>query len=1175
MDRNRLPSDMKMQLPANLLQRTLTAVSALTFGVLSIGSADTLTWTGSTSNDWDTTTSNWVDGVPTATTWTNGDDAVFDGTATPGVISFTENTMDANSITFDVAGYSIEIDEAVNIAGARTLTVGPGGILGTGGADFLVGGSGRGERLIFAPGAGSTMTIADIYSVQSSGGNKTLLQLDSAGATVEQLVWNGSVAAANATATAERNSIRVVGAEDVMTINGRITGTNIGKTGAGLLVLTNATNNFNDLIVGAGTVRLESVGNAGQSSQGGDGSLIILGNFADTGTLEFTGSGTTTNKQIRLNRDNAAGNTPKTGGGVIENNGTGALIFSNTSGFNVSTNAGSSTDRNLHLGGTFGGTNVISGAIIDNDLSTDGSLISLSVDTSGAWTLGGDNTYSNGTTVTNGRLNLNGTNVSDLTVEDGGTIGGEGSTSGNVTLGSSAGASLAIDASTVGAFATSGDLDVSNGTQTVIIEVSPSAAGAFDVIQYGGTLTGDESNFQLQGVGTDFRSGTFTKTGTSNGAIQLDIGSETHRWDNGSGDGLWNIGGSSNWTSTDSQFFNGDSVTLGDAGVGTVTITGADVTPGSLTFDNTSGNDYTIASSGAETLAASGGILVTGGGDVTIDSVIAGATSIDHNGTGTLRLNADNTFTGGVIVRSGATLLAGDPSGDATSDFVLGDASQTTALTIEDGGTLELAGNSRLQDYAQGSIKVQGAGVGGQGAIVKTTTGFNVFGDELDFVGDTTIRNTARLDISGVMTNSSGSRVTVTKTGGDGLFLTTTQVGSGIDWDVQEGELVMEGSTDSSAGSTITVQSGAILSRAQNAVAAGDIILNGGSLRGRGSAGGTREYLGAISVTADSVIEPDNDTRTLILSGSLSGSSQITLNRGITRFSGDTSGFTGRVVMNSATGVMEIAGVDHTIGSLSSSAAGIGTVENNNLTDATLTVGADGTTDAVFGGIIQDGAAGGTLSFEKTGSGIQILSGANTYSGTTTVSDGTLLINGDQTAAMGDVNVASGGTLGGTGTLGGATTVATGGSLTGGTEGGIGTLTFENGLSSAGSTWLIDLVGGSGGGAGNSDIVTVTSGSLDITNAILDLNLASGSFTRGEVFTIANYATLSTQFSGLSEGAFIMDGGGTYQINYGGGTSGAITLTAVPEPGAVIPLLLLAAIGVWMRFKRRGKSAAA
>jgi autotransporter-associated beta strand protein len=85
------------------------------------------------------------------------------------------------------------------------------------------------------------------------------------------------------------------------------------------------------------------------------------------------------------------------------------------------------------------------------------------------------------------------------------------------------------------------------------------------------------------------------------------------------------------------------------------------------------------------------------------------------------------------------------------------------------------------------------------------------------------------------------------------------------------------------------------------------------------------------------------------------------------------------------------------------------------------------------------------------GSGTCLLSGANTYSGPTTVSNGTLVVTGSITGSP--VTVV-GGTLAGTGTLGGATVVQTAGTLMPGSASTIGTLTFNNTLGLAGQTVL-------------------------------------------------------------------------------------------------------------------------
>jgi autotransporter-associated beta strand protein len=150
-----------------------------------------------------------------------------------------------------------------------------------------------------------------------------------------------------------------------------------------------------------------------------------------------------------------------------------------------------------------------------------------------------------------------------------------------------------------------------------------------------------------------------------------------------------------------------------------------------------------------------------------------------------------------------------------------------------------------------------------------------------------------------------------------------------------------------------------------------------------------------------------------------------------------------------------MSGVSLTVGSLAGTA---GTLSGDGTVSETLTVGGDNTS-TTYGGNIVDGTGGGTLILVKTGTGTLTLTGTNTFSGGTSVIDGTLAVSSASLGA-GPVIVSGLGTLalnnsattgssfnlGGGGTINvglGATVTFNGGSVANGFLGGSGTIATD------------------------------------------------------------------------------------------------------------------------------------
>src|SRR5205823_4870158 len=211
-----------------------------------------------------------------------------------------------------------------------------------------------------------------------------------------------------------------------------------------------------------------------------------------------------------------------------------------------------------------------------------------------------------------------------------------------------------------------------------------------------------------------------------------------------------------------------------------------------------------------------------------------------------------------------------------------------------------------------------------------------------------------------------------------------------------------------------------------------------------------------------------------------------------------------------------------------------------------------------FSGRIEDGGFNGGTggSLTKIGKGKLTLSNANTYTGGTTVTQGTLLVKNTTGSAtgIGAVQV-NGGTLQGIGKVDGAVTVGTGvgttsraNLLAGNSATSPGTLTINNPVTFQSDSTYKCVLNRSSGTASKLTAFGVNIGS-GAKFALLDTG--SGTLPTGKVFTVINnISTLpfggAGAFSNHANGSTFTSNGTNFKVNYKGGTNNDMTLTVVP-----------------------------
>lgn len=808
---------------------------------------------------------------------------------------------------------------------------------------------------------GAVNTLIDSSAVVL--GADTTFDLNNFSQQVQNISGDGDIALGSATLTAENN---ISGS-----LNGDISGTGgLVKEGAGGLTLSGNSSYTGGTWINAGTVSISTgtalgalsssvtidnnailkVGTPGDFAHNitlgsGGGTLVGLSGMNASGVIDGSGQ-LTTQGIINFIADNTY-----TGGTIISGGATLSLGQSTATGSIL----GDITDNGILV---FNRSNDLA---LDGIISGSGQVDALGV---GTTTLTGVNSYSGGTNIELGTVQLNGS----------GTIG-----SGAVTIAPLG--TLHINAPTGGSYTFNNALS-GNGT------VQVNLAAATDAFNFA-AATGNAFNGDVKlGQGQFSLSGDNTAVLT-NATLQLDTGNITTvaAADQNIGNLSLN-GGTMVWSGQ----------TPPQTPAGKVNVSDLTLTSGTVQVDipETSGIPNPVPSPGFNLLAEDDGDiktqLVAASGTVTGNAASLGL--IDSSGQ---TVNNPQTL---AITESGTTVANG------SYDFLLSSGSNNDGLYLSyglkgldllSGQTLHLAPDSGASSNSAAlNVQLTGSGnldVNGSASATQTITLNNVSNS---YTGTTTVsggtlvagsdnalgatselilEDTTGFDLNGKtqtlgsLSGASGSTLNI-----NGGNLTLSQGGQSDGSLSGAGTLTLNDDTTTVNGPNSGLSAVVILNNAAQALLSDVAGLGVGTVNLNGS--GTALQLNDASGTLANALSGTGDTH-------LMGNSAVTL-------SGNNDGFSGSVTLDGGTTLT------------ASAAKNLGTAVINNSGALVLGSGTDWTFDNVLNG-------SGTL--EKSGSGNIIVGHANTFGGGTAVSAGTLSLIQAQGLGSGAVTIASPGTL--------------------------------------------------------------------------------------------------------------------------------------------------------------------
>ncbi len=676
-------------------------------------------------------------------------------------------------------------------------------------------------------------------------------------------------------------------------------------------------------------------------------------------------------------------------------------------------------------------------------------------------------------------------------------------------------------------------------------------------------------------------------------------------WNGSSADNVWATGG--NWVSSSIPGVADSGVTISNTDTAIFTLTGASTQPIAIDAGGRNLQNITFNGSGTFTIGTTNGpaLLLTDGGTIQIAAggsrvqtinaplLLEGnytfnntqstssiglnfggeITTAATSGTSTLTLTTVNSGTNNVITGSIDDGTSGGKlaiSKTGAGQWILSGSNSYSGGTTSSAGVLSIGNDNALGTGVltlnNGTIQAFGGARSINNNILlsfnETISGTNdltlsgTFTNALPSTRSLTVSNTGQTKLTGpVLLNASGTAATFTVSVNAGATVT-------ISGEVSNGSATAGNLTKSGPGMLVLTASNSYT---------GPSLVNVGTL-----AIGDDNALGAgsLTISTSGTFQSANATAHTVANqlGTFATSGTYTF--------GATSGGTGDLTFT------------NTVAS-SVSTTGTSTFQINNTTSFSNP----------FGG------GGGSLA--KAGSGTMVLKGISTYTGTTTVKAGTLLVSGSLSASsavtVGDLsNLATTAILGGSGKVGNVTLGAaagnTGAMLSPGngagtnlgstlntgnltvTAGSGAHLALQLGRTSAGTTAAGDVsdhvnVTGTVALDGDLQINLLTTGYSIAANDVLYLIINDSTDATAGKFVSLNGTTTT-----LNEGSQFGFNGQNWQITYlanyegdsftGGNDVALMALTSIPEPSTWALLLGGAGLMLFVRKFRLGARSA-